>query len=143
MPYAAGGGVDMVARVVAPKLSERLRQPVVIDNRGGAGGNIGTEFAARSDPNRYTLVMGAAALAINVSLYRKLPFDPVKDFAPVSLIAATPNLVAVHPSVPARSVKELIQLAKAKPGDLNYASAGKWHHVAYGRGVPAGLDAIF
>lgn len=124
VPYAAGGGVDMVARAIAPKLSERLGQSVVVDNRGGAGGNIGTELAAKTDPNGYTLVMGAAAFAINVSLYRKLPFDPVKDFVPVSLVAATPNILAVHPAVPAKSVRELIRLAKAKPESLNYASAG-------------------
>jgi tripartite-type tricarboxylate transporter receptor subunit TctC len=124
VPYAAGGGVDMIARVIAPRLSERLGQPVVIENRGGAGGNIGTELAARSEPNGYTLVMGAAALAINASLYRKLPFDPQKDFAPISLLAATPNIFAVHPAVPAKSVRELIQLAKAQPASLNYASAG-------------------
>lgn len=124
VPYAAGGGVDMAARLIAPKLSENLGQSVVIDNRGGAGGNIGTELAAKADPNGYTLVMGAAALAINVSLYRKLPFDPLKDFVPISLVAATPNILAVHPAVPAKSARELIQLAKAKPGALNYASAG-------------------
>ena len=124
VPYAAGGGVDIVARAIAPKLSERLGQSVVIDNRGGAGGNIGTELAAKTEPNGYTLVMGAAAFAINVSLYRKLPFDPLKDFVPISLIAATPNILAVHPAVPAKSVRELIQLARAKPGSLNYASAG-------------------
>ena len=124
VPYAAGGGVDIVARAIAPKLSERLGQSVVIDNRGGAGGNIGTELAAKAEPNGYTLVMGAAAFAINVSLYRKLPFDPLKDFVPISLIAATPNILAVHPAVPAKSVRELIQLARAKPGSLNYASAG-------------------
>ena len=124
VPYAAGGGVDMVARAIAPKLSERLGQPVVIDNRGGAGGNIGTELAARTEPNGYTIMMGAAALAINTSLYRNLPFDPVKDFVPVSLVSATPNILAVHPAVPAKSVKQLIQLAKAQPGRLNYGSAG-------------------
>jgi tripartite-type tricarboxylate transporter receptor subunit TctC len=124
VPYAAGGGVDMVARAVGPTLSERLGQPVVIDNRGGAGGNIGTELAARAEPNGYTIVMGAAALAINTSLYRKLRFDPVKDFVPISLISATPNILAVHPTIPAKSVRQLIQLAKAKPGSLNYGSAG-------------------
>ncbi len=124
VPYAAGGGVDIVARAIAPKLWERLGQPVVIDNRGGAGGNIGTGLAAKTEPNGYTLVMGAAAFAINVSLYRKLPFDPVKDFVPISLIAATPNILAVHPAVPAKSVRDLIRLAKAKPGSLSYASAG-------------------
>ena len=124
VPYAAGGGVDMVARAIGPTLSDRLGQPVVIDNRGGAGGNIGTELAARAEPNGYTIVMGAAALAINSSLYRKLPFDPVKDFVPISLISATPNILAVHLTIPAKSVRQLIQLAKAKPGSLNYGSAG-------------------
>jgi tripartite-type tricarboxylate transporter receptor subunit TctC len=124
VPYAAGGGVDMVARAIGPMLSDRLGQPVVIDNRGGAGGNIGTELAAKAEPNGYTIVMGAAALAINTSLYRKLSFDPVKDFVPISLISATPNILAVHPTIPAKSVRQLIQLAKAKPGSLNYGSAG-------------------
>jgi Uncharacterized protein conserved in bacteria len=124
VPYAAGGGVDIVARAIAPKLSEALGQPVVIDNRGGAGGNIGTELAARTEPNGYTIVMGAAAFAINATLYRKLSFDPLKDFVPISLIVATPNILAVHPAVPAKSVGDLIKLGKAKPGSLNYASAG-------------------
>jgi tripartite-type tricarboxylate transporter receptor subunit TctC len=124
VPYTAGGGVDMLARVVAPRLSERLGQQVVVDNRGGAGGNIGTELAARSVPDGYTLVMGAAALAINVSLYRKLPFDPLRDLAPVTLLASTPNLVAVHPSFPAKSVSELVRIARSAPDRINYASAG-------------------
>ncbi|MGE5523453.1 MAG: tripartite tricarboxylate transporter substrate binding protein [Rhodospirillaceae bacterium] len=124
VPYPAGGGVDMLARVVAPRLSERLGQQVVIDNRGGAGGNIGTELAARAVPDGYTLMMGAAALAINVTLYPKLPFDPVRDFAPVSLLASTPNLVAVHPSVPARSITELIHMARSASPRINFASAG-------------------
>jgi tripartite-type tricarboxylate transporter receptor subunit TctC len=124
VPYPAGGGVDMLARVVAPRLSERLGQQVVVDNRGGAGGNIGTELAARSVPDGYTIVMGAAALAINVSLYRKLPFDPLRDFSPVTLLASTPNLVAVHPSLPAKSVSELVRIARSAPDRINYASAG-------------------
>jgi tripartite-type tricarboxylate transporter receptor subunit TctC len=124
VPYPAGGGVDMLARVVAPRLSERLGQQVVVDNRGGAGGNIGTELAARSVPDGYTLVMGAAALSINVSLYRKLPFDPLRDLAPVTLLASTPNLVAVHPSFPAKSVSELVRIARSAPDRINYASAG-------------------
>lgn len=124
VPYAPGGGVDIVARLIAPKLQQSLGEPFVIDNRGGAGGNIGTAIGAKTEPDGYTIVMAAAAFAINASLYRKLPFDPVKDFVPVSLIAATPNILAVHPSVPAKSVKELIALAKAKPHSLNYASAG-------------------
>jgi tripartite-type tricarboxylate transporter receptor subunit TctC len=124
VPYAPGGGVDIVARLIAPKLSQSLGEAFVIDNRGGVGGNIGTALGAKAEPDGYTVVMAAAAFAINASLYRKLPFDPEKDFVPVSLIAATPNILAVHPSVQAKSVKELIALAKAKPHALNYASAG-------------------
>jgi tripartite-type tricarboxylate transporter receptor subunit TctC len=124
VPYAPGGGVDIVARLIAPKLSQSLGEAFVIDNRGGAGGNIGTALGAKAEPDGYTIVMAAAAFALNASLYRKLPFDPEKDFVPVSLIAGTPNILAVHPSVPAKSVKELIALAKAKPHALNYASAG-------------------
>jgi tripartite-type tricarboxylate transporter receptor subunit TctC len=124
VPYTAGGGVDAIARTIGQRLSLRLGQPVVIDNHGGAAGNIGTELAARAEPNGYTIMMGAAALAINVTLYPKLSFDPVKDFVPISLLARTPNILAVYPQVQAKSVKELIALAKAKPGALNYASAG-------------------
>ncbi len=124
VPYPAGGGVDTLARLIAPRLAERLGQQVVVDNRGGAGGNIGTELAARAAPDGYTMVMGAAALAINVSLYDKLSFDPVRDFAAVSLLAATPNIVAVHPSLQVRSMRDLIALAKATSGGINYASAG-------------------
>jgi len=124
VPYTAGGGVDKVARVVGEKLGQALGQPVIIDNRGGASGNIGTNVAAKAAPNGYTIVMGAAALAINVSLYNKLPFDTVNDLTPVILLTKTPNILVVHPKVPARSVKELIALAKSRPGVLNYASAG-------------------
>jgi tripartite-type tricarboxylate transporter receptor subunit TctC len=124
VPYAAGGGVDKIARVIGQQLAKGLGQPVVIDNRGGASGNIGTELAVRAEPDGYTIVMGAAALAINVTLYRNLAFDPVKDLAPISLIAKTPNIVVVHPQVPVNSIKELVALAKSKPGALNYASAG-------------------
>lgn len=124
VPYAAGGGVDTLARLIAPRLAERLGQQIVVDNRGGAGGNIGTELAARAVADGYTMVMGAAALTINVSLYAKLPFDPVRDFTAVSLLAATPNIVAVHPSLQVKSMRELIALAKATPRGINYASAG-------------------
>jgi len=124
VPYPPGGGVDAIARAVSPKLGERLGQPIVIENRGGAGGNIGTEVAAHAPRDGYTIVMGAAALAINVSLYGKLPFDPVRDFAPVSLLAATPNIVTVHPSLPVKSVKDLISLARRAPQTINYGSAG-------------------
>jgi tripartite-type tricarboxylate transporter receptor subunit TctC len=124
VPYPPGGGVDALARGISPKLSERLGQPIIIDNRGGAGGNIGTEVAARTPPDGYAMMMGAAALAINASLYEKLSFDPVKDFTPVSLLASTPNIVTVHPSLPVKNMRELIALAKATKGGINYGSAG-------------------
>jgi tripartite-type tricarboxylate transporter receptor subunit TctC len=124
VPYPPGGGVDALARIVAPPLSQRLGQQVVVDNRGGAGGNIGTELASHAVPDGYTIVMGAAALAINVSLYRKLPFDPQRDFMPVSLLASTPNLVTVHPSFPVKSVADLLRIARSAPGTVNFASAG-------------------
>lgn len=124
VPYGTGGGADAMARLIAPRLSEYLGQSVIVDNRGGAGGNIGSEQGAKAAPNGYTLLMGAAALAINVSLYGKLPFDPVRDLVPVSLLAMSPNIVVVHPSLPVRSIKELIALAKTKPGQINYASGG-------------------
>ena len=123
--YPPGGGTDIVGRMVAQKLGEALGQPVVVENRGGASGNIGTELAARAVPDGYTVLMGnVAPNAINVSLFRNLPYDPVADFAPVTLVASTPNILVVHPTTPARTVKEVIALAKAKPGALNFASAG-------------------
>jgi tripartite-type tricarboxylate transporter receptor subunit TctC len=123
--YPPGGGTDIVGRMLAQKLGESLGQRVVVENRGGASGNIGTELAARAAPDGYTILMGnVAPNAINVSLFKDLPFDPVADFAPVSLVASTPNILVVHPSTPARTVKEVIALAKAKPGTLNFASAG-------------------
>src|SRR5436309_12177877 len=123
--YPPGGGTDIVGRMVAQKLSEALGQSVVVENRGGASGNIGTELAAHAAPDGYTILMGnVAPNAINVSLFKDLPFDPVADFAPVSLVASTPNILVVHPSTPVRTVRELIALAKARPGTLNFASAG-------------------
>src|SRR5258706_79172 len=123
--YPPGGGTDIVGRMLAQKLGESLGQSVVVENRGGASGNIGTELAARAVPDGYTILMGnVAPNAINVSLFKDLPFDPIADFAPVSLVASTPNILVVHPSTPARTVKEVIALAKAKPGTLNFASAG-------------------
>jgi len=123
--YPPGGGTDIVGRMVAQKLGESLGQSVVVENRGGASGNIGTELAAHAAPDGYTILMGnVAPNAINVSLFKNLPFDPVADFAPVSLIASTPNILVVHPSTPVRTVGGLIALAKAKPGTLNFASAG-------------------
>jgi len=123
--FAPGGASDTMARVIGTRLSEGLGQPVVIDNRAGAGGNIAAEIVAHSVPDGYTMLLGNnGILAVNVSLYPKLPFDPVKDFAPVVLIASQPNVLVVHPSVPAKSVKDLIALLKAKPGQMNYASPG-------------------
>ncbi len=123
--FPPGGGTDIIARVIAQKLSERLAQQVVVDNRPGAGGNIGTDIVAKSAPDGYTMLMGSAGpLAINASLFAKMPFDPIRDLAPVTLAASTPNVLVVHPSLPARTVKELIALARARPGEINFASSG-------------------
>ena len=124
--FPPGGGADMIARAVGQKLFESWGQQVVVDNRGGAGGIIGTEIAARSAPDGYTLLIGASSgLVINPLLRTNLPYDPVRDFMPVSLLIVNPTLLVVNSSVPANSVKELIALAKAKPGQLNYASVGQ------------------
>jgi len=123
--FPPGGGTDIIARSIAQKLGERLGQQVLIDNRPGAGGNIGTDLVAKSSPDGYTLLMGSAGpLAINASLFARMPFDPIKDLAPVTLAASTPNVLVVHPSLPAATVRELIALAKARPGEINFASSG-------------------
>ena len=123
--FPPGGGTDIIARSIAQKLAERLAQHVVVDNRPGAGGNIGTDIVAKSAPDGYTILMGSAGpLAINASLFAKMPFDPIKDLAPVTLAASTPNVLVVHPSLPARTVKELIALARSRPGEINFASSG-------------------
>jgi tripartite-type tricarboxylate transporter receptor subunit TctC len=124
VPFAPGGGADIVARLVGTRLSESLKQQVVIDNRAGAAGNIGAELAARAAPDGYTLALASANWAMNVSLYGKQAFDPIQDFAPVTLLATTPNLLVVHPSLPVSSVKELITLARSSPGKINYSSGG-------------------
>jgi len=123
IPFPPGGSNDIVGRFIATKLTERLGKQVVPDNRGGAGGVIGTEAAAKSDPDGHTLLVISSAYAINTSLY-KLPYDPVKAFAPVAKLGTGPNVFAVHPGIPVNSVKEFIALAKEKPGQLNFASAG-------------------
>ncbi len=124
VPFAAGGGTDVVARVIAPKLSQQLGQNVIIDNRTGASGNVGSEIAARAAPDGYTVIMGNVSThAINASVF-KLPYDPVKDFAPVSVVAVAANVLVVHPSFAAKSVQELITAARAAPGKIDYASAG-------------------
>jgi tripartite-type tricarboxylate transporter receptor subunit TctC len=124
LPFPPGGGTDTLARILSGKLAEGLGQQVVLDNRPGAGANIGAEIAAKSPPDGYTLLMGNVAHAINVSLYSKLNYNFVRDFAPVSLLASTPNIVVVHPSIPAKSIKELVALAKARPNALDFASSG-------------------
>lgn len=125
VPFPAGGTTDIIGRLAAEELGKALGATVVVENRGGAGGNIGTEAVARSAPDGYTmLVCTVGTHGINASLYSKLPYDPVKDFAPVTLLALVPNVIVVNPSVKAHTVKELIALLKANPGKLNYASSG-------------------
>ena len=124
-PNLPGGPTDILARLIGQKLTESMGQPVIIENRAGAGGNIGTEVAAKAPPDGYTLVTGNnATFGANVSLYKRLGFDPVKDFTPVILVATQPNILVVHPSLPVRNVKDLIALAKARPGQLNYSGSG-------------------
>lgn len=123
--FAPGGATDIVARLVAQKLTEDLGKPFVIDNQSGAGGTIGDALVARAAPDGYTLLATSATFAINPAVVSKLPFDPIKAFAPVALVAQAPFLLVVHPGLPVTSVKDLIALAKAKPGSLDYASAGQ------------------
>jgi len=131
LPFPPGGGTDLLGRLLAENLSTRLGQPVVTENRGGAGGNVGAEAAARSAPDGYTIVLVAPSIAISPSLYSKLPYDPVKDFAPVAMVASVPNVMITHPSV-AKNLKDFIALAKARPGGLNFGSggAGTSNHLA-------------
>ncbi|OUM00886.1 bugT protein [Variovorax sp. JS1663] len=125
VPWPAGGGVDTTARMISEPLAQKLGQPIVIDNRGGAGGNIGTELAARVKPDGYNLLMGSISPnAVNLHLYTKLGFDPVKDFAPIVYVSAVPNILVVPGSSPFKSVKDVIDAAKANPGKLNYGSGG-------------------
>ena len=125
VPFPAGGSNDIIARILAQKLGERTGQTFLIENRGGAGGNIGADAVATSEPDGYTLLLTAPPpLTINAALYKNLPYDPAKAFAPVSLLASVPIVLAVHPSVEANNVRELIALAKAKPGTLNFGSSG-------------------
>ncbi|MEN9782977.1 MAG: hypothetical protein RJA24_320 [Pseudomonadota bacterium] len=125
VPSAPGSGPDLIARVVAQKLTESLGKPVVADPRPGAGGSLGAEIVAKSPPDGYTLIMGSAGShSVNSALYPKLPYDAVKDFAPISLVSTAPNILIVHPSLPVKSVKDLVALARAKPGDLTFGSGG-------------------
>ncbi len=124
LPFPPGGGTDILGRLIAERMTASLGQPVVTENRGGAGGNVGAEAAARSAPDGYTIVLVAPSLAISTSLYSKLSYDAVKDFAPVSLVATVPNVMVTHPSVPASTLAEFIRLAKTKPGEMNFGSGG-------------------
>ena len=124
VPSSPGGGTDITGRILAQKLSEQLGHQVVVDNRAGAGTTIGNDIVAKSAPDGYTLLMGVSTLAINPSMYSKLPYDAMRDFAPISQAVAVPNLLTVHPSLPAKTVKEFIALAKSKPGSITYGSAG-------------------
>jgi tripartite-type tricarboxylate transporter receptor subunit TctC len=160
VPSSAGGGTDIVARIIQPKLSERLGQPVVIENRPGAGTMIGIEIASKAAPDGYTILMGLSTLAINSAVYAKVPYDPVLDFAPITQLIASPAVLFVHPSVPVKTVKELIAFARARPGQLNYASAGtgtfphmsmelflsmarlKMEHIPYKGTGPAMIDML-
>lgn len=122
--WGPGGAPDIFARIVGQRLSEAMGQPVIVDNRPGATGNVGAEIAAKAPPDGHTLFNATLSLAISPGFYRKLPFDPVSSFAPVTMLAAVPLILVVHPGLPAKSVKELIALAKSRPGSLNYASVG-------------------
>ncbi|MDO8597688.1 MAG: tripartite tricarboxylate transporter substrate binding protein, partial [Sulfuricaulis sp.] len=133
VPFPAGGPADAIARMFGEKLAAMWNQPVVVENRGGAGGNIGAELVAKSAPNGYTLLINASSHVINASIYSKLPYDPIKDFTPVTEVASYMLVLVVHPSLPARSVKEFVALAKSKPGQLIVANAG--------RGTPTHLTA--
>ena len=160
VPYPPGGGTDVVARIMNEALAVELGQPIIIDNRGGAAGNVGTDLAAKSPADGYNILFTLSSHTINPRLYDKLPFDVERDFAPISLAAMIPQILVVHPSVQANNVKELIALAKANPGKLNYASVGTGSpghiagelfkiktgvdivHIPYKGGGPAVVDTI-
>ncbi|MBM3356498.1 MAG: tripartite tricarboxylate transporter substrate binding protein [Betaproteobacteria bacterium] len=161
VPNPAGGGVDIIARLVGNKLSQQLGQSIVVENRPGAGGTIGLGVLAQSPADGYTLGMGVTAtLAIAPSLYRRLPYDPLKDFEPITLIATLPLILVVHPSLPVKSVRDLVRLAKSRPGQIDYSSGGngtpphlaaelfktqagvKFTHVPYKGGPPAVNAAV-
>ncbi len=161
VPYPPGGGSDTIARPLAQKLTELMGQQMIVDNRGGAGGNVGMELVAKAPPDGYTLVFALTAqLAVNPALYRKLPYDPVRDYEPISLLASGPYLLVTHPSLPARSVKEFVALAKSRPGQIAYASSGNGSgghlaaellksmakidmvHIPYKGGGPALVDVL-
>ncbi len=160
IPFPPGGSNDIVGRMIAAQLGDRLGQQVVVDNRGGAGGTIGTELAAKSQADGYTLLLISTAYAFNTSIYKKLPYDPAKSFVPVALLGSGPGVLVVNPALPVNSVAGLIAFAKERPGKLNNASAGvgsfqhlaselfriqagiEWLHVPYKGGGPAMMDLM-
>jgi tripartite-type tricarboxylate transporter receptor subunit TctC len=160
VPFSPGGAADVPGRIMANELSKALGQQVLVDNRPGAGSTLGTEVAAKSPPDGYTLLLISNTHAINASLYKKLPYHPINDFAPVLQFMTSPNVLVVHPSLPAKTVKELVALAKAKPGELDYVSSGngssqhlftalfaslagiKMNHVPYKGSAQARTDLI-
>ncbi len=125
VPFAPGGNTDIIARFIAPKMGEDLGQQVIIDNRGGASSTIGTDIASKAPPDGYTLLMVSTAHVINPAVIKKLPYDSIKDFVAVTLVADVPNALVIHPSVPARTLKELVALAKSRPGEMTYATPGR------------------
>jgi tripartite-type tricarboxylate transporter receptor subunit TctC len=125
VPFAAGGNTDIIARIVAPEMGKQFGQQIVIDNRGGGGSVIGTEIVAKSPPDGYTLLMVSAAHVINPAMVKKLPYDSIRDFTPISVVADVPTAFVVHPALPVKTVKEFVALAKARPGQLNYSTAGR------------------
>lgn len=145
-PFPAGGGYDFLSRMIGQKMTETWGQPVVVENRAGANGNIGTDFVAKAPADGYTLLMGGnSPIALNVSLYPKLPYDPVRDFEAISRVATQPNLFAAHPTVPVKSVADLIRHAKANPGKITYASNGNGspqHLAAEQLKQMAGIDMV-
>lgn len=161
VPFAAGGTSDILARALGPHITNAWNQPVIVENRTGANGNVGAEFVVRSAPDGYTMLLSdVGALAINPSVYPDMPFDPVKDFSPIVMVSYSPHVLAVHPSVPASNVKELIAYAKANPGKMNFANSGtggaphlagvdfaartgvQWAYIPYKGGSAAVVDVI-
>ena len=145
VPFGVGGPGDAIGRLLGRQLTESLGQPVVIDNRSGATTIIGTELTAKAPPDGHTLLLISTTHAVNPSLFQNLPYDPIRDFAPITMIAATPFLLLVHPSLPVKTAQDLVKLAKAKPGQINYASSGNGS-VAHFAGeffkVTAGVDIV-
>ena len=160
VPFPPGGNTDIIARIVVPRMAEDIGQQIVIDNRGGASSIIGTEIASKAPPDGYTLLMVSAAHVMNPSVTKKLPYDSVRDFTPISVVADVPTAFVVHPSLPVKNVKEFVALAKSRPGELNYATAGsgtvghlagelfstmagvKLTHIQYKGSGPAAIDLL-